>query len=88
MSGRPNPDGVKELERAFRDFAWTRERITELRANISEQQKALELRETELRGLKALIEGNLQKMDVASPGNAGWEQRYFELLLLLSNGKL
>jgi hypothetical protein len=84
MSGKPNPEGVKDLSMAFRDFAWTRERIAELKNSIAESQKTLELREAELRGHLALIKGKLDQMDVSSPGNAGWEGRYFELLLMLS----
>jgi hypothetical protein len=51
---------------------------------ISEQQKTLELREVELRGLKALIDAKLKEMDVSSPGNAGWEQRHLEMLLMMA----
>ena len=84
MSGKPNPDGIKELRQSFRDFTWTRERVAELKTLVTEQTKNLELREVELRGLTAIIQGKLAEMDVASPGNAGWEQRYFELLRIMS----
>jgi hypothetical protein len=84
MSGLPNPVGVKDLKQYLRDFAWTREAIGELEQSIAEQQKSLDLRRTELRGLSAVIEGKLSEMDVASPGNAGWKARNFELLLLLA----
>lgn len=84
MSGRPNPQEVKELYESLKDFYSTRDRVSELKKSILEYEKSLELRQTELRGLEALIRGKLEHMDVASPGNFGWEARYFEMLLLMS----
>lgn len=84
MSGKPNAEGVRSLQMTCEDFIRTRRDIAELRQAIAGDQKRLETRETELHGLRALIEGKLAEMDVITPGNAGWEQRYFELLLLMS----
>ena len=84
MSGKPNEEGVKELQQAFRDFDRTRYLIAELRKSIAEAQKSLQQREGELRGLTTLIEDKMQQMDVHSKGNAGYEARRFELLLMMS----
>ena len=85
MSGKPNTEGVKTLRQHLLDFYWTRGRIAELKKSISEQQESLKLREAELRVSLAAIEGKLAEMDVASPGNFGWEERHLELLLMLCN---
>ena len=84
MSGHPNPEGVKQLHQSLKDFYWTRDRIAELKKAISEHQKALEQREMELLRARDLIEERMREMDVSSPGNHGWEARYFELLLMIS----
>ena len=84
MSGVPNPDGVNKLRQAFRDFAWTRERIAELHKSIADAQATLDNLQLQLRKNREAIKKELEEMDVSSPGNHGWEQRYFELLLTLS----
>ena len=84
MSGCPNPSGVKNLHQACKDFMLTREQVAELERSIANDQETLKTRRDELRLSKALIEGELSKMDVDAPGNYGWEQRYFELLLMMS----
>ena len=84
MSGKPNPEGVKTLHQYLKDFYWTRDRIAELEKSIAEQKKTLDTREIESRNLFASINEQLRAMDVASSGNTGYEQRRFELLLMMA----
>lgn len=85
MSGRPNPHAVGDLRRAFRDVESARRSIAELNQKAKEVAQSLESNQEWQRNSEQEIKRLLTEMDVSSPGNAGWEGRYFELLLLMSN---
>lgn len=84
MSGCPNPEGVVKLRRALRNFSITRDRIAELNKIIAGKQLELEGQLTELRRLRELITECRRDMDVESVRNFGWENRHFELLIMLA----
>jgi hypothetical protein len=84
MSGKPNPDGVKKLRQLLRDVSWTRGRIASLKHSIREYQIDLESQEEQLRRTNEGISEAMTEMDVAAPGNHGYAQRHFEMMLMLA----
>ncbi len=84
MSGKPNMEGVKQLRQAFDDFASERRTISELEVQMARRAVDLSSHRDALRQNLEKIKSLMAEMDVASPGNAGWEGRHFELLLMLS----
>ena len=85
MSGKPNPQGVGDLRRALHDVMLYRRSIAELTAEIETTKLSLERNQNGLTDSLREVNRLLTEMDVDGPGNFGWEARYFELLLMLSN---
>jgi hypothetical protein len=84
MSGHPNPEQVRELKEALREVASARESIAQLNGEIEKKTQLREEWADSLNRSKDKIHDLMQQMDVASPGNHGWEARNFEMLLMLS----
>ena len=84
MSGYPSMDRIKVLRNTFREWRELDEGQRVLRDKIIEEkaqlQKLVERKAEAERRVKKLMD----EMDVSSPGNYGYENRLFSLLLGLS----
>jgi hypothetical protein len=84
MSGKPNPEEVKELVKALNQVTWARERIAAVTAEINGYAAQLRAYEIKLSTAQQKVQDCLNSMDVSRPGNIGWEQRQLALLSLMA----
>jgi len=84
MSGRPNSLGVKVLRQALLEVGWLRERIAAEKEALAQHQNLLSNYQEQLLKQAEEINKAMIDMDVCSPGNYGYEERRFELLLMLA----
>lgn len=84
MSGRPNLEGVRLLREAFSDFSSARDSIARLESEVAAKVSLMKEQRERVQAAKQTVQRLLGEMDCVSQGNMGWEGRYFELLLMLS----
>lgn len=75
MSGLPSADGIQSLRLTLDRLAAIQEEAEPLRQVVTDYQARLKALKEEADALAARVPKMLQGMDVAAPGNFGWEAR-------------
>lgn len=86
MSGKPNPEGVRQLRQHLRDVRMYRDRVDEAMKDLDQAETSLKNYREALRTAELRVKEKLEEMDVHAPGNWGYDARKFELLLMLVGG--
>ena len=84
MSGMPNKEDIGELKKEFRDLASLQKQIIRSEKEIDESTSYLRTLKSSEAGVIRRIEQLMERMDVKSTGNFGYEARLFMLLVELS----
>jgi hypothetical protein len=82
MSGKPHREGVDAIRAKLAEIVAAEARAAVIRAQISEADRLTERATVLRREVIALME----RMDVKSDGNFGWERRVIWFLAALTNG--
>lgn len=85
MSGKPYPEGVRQLSLYFRDLSEAQDRILRLEGIINQKQGELAAERDKAQDARQNIQRLMQEMDVHAPGNFGYEGRLMALLQELNN---
>lgn len=84
MSGQPNVTEVKKLREALKGYRNVLNEVNEIERDQDRLVVKLRDKKELLGKFKNEIYSILESMDVRATGNAGWEQRYFSLLSIMS----
>lgn len=76
MSGYPDKEGVEKVRTAIETIAHLNEEICKIDALIANRAKLVEQRDIHARNVPVILE----KMDLTSRGNMGWEGRMIQFL--------
>lgn len=80
MSGKPNIEGIRLLRSAVERFTSADNRIGVLSSQINEANKELGNQLSERTAAREIIFNAMDKMDVSSSGNWGWQERMLVFL--------
>lgn len=85
MSGKPNREGVEQLSACFRQLSDAQDEIKRIESIISTKQTELDENKEKANTARKSIQQLMQEMDVAAPGNFGYEGRLMWLLQALNS---
>ena len=85
MSGHPNAEDISEILKMIERLDVLGNEIARLRSELESKQSHLKEANEEYAKIKTAIVPCLQKMDVDSSGNFGWESRIISFLSIFKN---